>query len=166
MSECIEIFSQVGASEHQIIDVLDFLQRNGLVRSSGAEDIDQRSVVVVSRSGGYYFHRLSRMFIYVEQCLFDTAIEDSAVWHELSQWTQQVEKETSGYKRMRHRATRMKVFLNYLLNLEGETLALIGGAEYLSCVDEIHGAVLHELSVILEKMSRKKAGNNTRRKRR
>lgn len=164
--DCINIFSKVGASQQQIIQALNDLQSNGLIRNNRARDIDETSVIVITRSGGYYDVKLSKMFSYVELCLFDTAIEDTETWQKLADLTRQVEKEPHVYKRMRIRQKRVTLFLTYLEKLEEETLSLIGGAEYLVSLKGIKESVTREVTNILEKIPQpKRAKAVTRRSR-
>ncbi len=69
---------------------------------------------------------LSHKLVYVEECMFDTAIEDFDVWLILSELSIDIESESSVATRMELRRERIRCYLEYEYKLETETLELIG----------------------------------------
>src|SRR5450759_126437 len=118
VSECIDLFASCGASARDVVEVLGLLQNNGLIRTATAESVAPQERVVISRSGGYYLKRLCHTFVYAEQCMLDTAIEDPDVWAKLSELSQQVEAHSSIPDRMQLRRQRIAIFMDYLGSLE------------------------------------------------
>lgn len=108
---CVDLASRMGASENQVVSSLSLLSRNGLVRNVTAEQISSDSTIVVTRSGGYYVRYLTAKFVYAEECMFDTAIEDPDIWARLADLTELIEGEKSVGARMRRRRERIEVFL-------------------------------------------------------
>lgn len=118
VSDCVSELSAVGASELQIVDSLQFLAKNRLVRTVTAEEIAGNSTVVLTRCGGYYSQFLCSSLPYVEACLMDTAIDDRDTWLDLLDLTQRIERGASPPERMTLRVERAKIFLTYLSTLE------------------------------------------------
>jgi len=154
VSECVDLTSPLGASEKDVVDVLGVLQENGLVRTTTAEIVTFDERVVISRSGGYYVKRLSRTFVYVEQCMMDTAIEDSSAWSELADLTQKIEMLTSISDRMQLRRQRIEFFMAYLAGLEQLMFDGTGTAPHLRLIDEIAQEVLRDADTAVEKTAR------------
>jgi hypothetical protein len=130
------------------------LQEHGLVRNQRAEHIEHDSTIVLTKSGGYYAKVLSRRFVYVEECMFDTAIEERDVWTRLHDLTIAVEGERYPSARMEVRRERMRVFLDYLVALEDETLALLRGSAHLPSMRDVREAVLLEVEDALTRARR------------
>ncbi len=155
VSECVDLFASCGASERDVIEVLTLLQDNGLVRTATAEAVAPQERVVITRSGGYYLRRLCRTFVYVEQCMMDTAIEDPAVWKELCALTHDAENESSIPKRMQTRRRRLAAFMDYLGNLEGIMITdETSDVDHLRVIDEISKEVLKDADEAVSKASR------------
>lgn len=123
---CVEMASRMGASEAQVISTLQFLSANGLVRNVTAEEVSGDSTVVLTRTGGYYTRNLSARFVYTEECMFDTAIEDEATWLQLCDLTDQIENEKSVGSRLKQRRARIEVFADYLAALDDDAWKLTG----------------------------------------
>src|SRR5690606_29011172 len=87
--------------------------------------------------GGYYVKMLAHRFAYVDECLYDTCIEDTATWDSLSSLTIDIESSYASVPRMRSRRERINVYLDYLHSLEQEALGEIVGAEHLFIMDSI-----------------------------
>jgi len=155
VDECIELFSKCGASENQIVTCLTFLSRKALVKSVTAEEIGSAATIILARSGGYYAKILSRKHVYVEECMFDTAIEDPAVWHTLSELTTAIEGQPSVVERWRLRRDRTECFLNYLSQLENESLALLGPVSHLASMSQIKESALQDATVAIAKSIRR-----------
>ncbi|HYT44577.1 MAG TPA: hypothetical protein VEP90_19760 [Methylomirabilota bacterium] len=153
IADCILLFSNCGASEIQVIDCLSFLYNRGLIRNVTAEDLDSHSTIVVTKSGGYYAKILSKKLIYVEECMFDTAIEDFDVWQVLSDLTVAIEGEPSIATRMELRRERIKNFLDYQSRLESEILELVGTSS-LASMDQIKASVLQNADEAVAKSKR------------
>ena len=154
VSECIELTSCLGASDRDVVDVLGFLQENGLVRTTTAEAVAPSERVVISRSGGYYLKRLSRTFVYVEQCMMDTAIEDPDTWRELADLTQKIEMLTSISDRMQMRKQRIESFMAYLASVEQLMFDDVAIPSYLRLIGEITQEVVKDADNAVEKAAR------------
>lgn len=122
VSTCIEIFSSLGASAEHLLTMLSALRDRRLVRSVTAEGLDESASVVITRAGAYYTKFLARTFVYAEECMFDTAIEDPATWQQLADLTSVIEGERYAGPRMELRRERIGRFLDYLVALEDEAL--------------------------------------------
>jgi predicted type IV restriction endonuclease len=144
VSDCVNELSRVGASESQIVACLVFLNKNRIVRSITAEDITEKSTVVLSPCGGYYSQFLCCSFPYVEACLMDTAIDDRDTWAELADITQIIDSCPSIADRMVHRVHRAQIFMNYLLLLEEVMLDQFPIESPLRVIKKISGRVLQE----------------------
>jgi hypothetical protein len=142
--DCIQLFTKCGASEHQIISCIGFLARKGLVRNTSAEEMSQGASAVLTRSGGFYSRALCRKHVYVEECMFDTAIDDPVIWQTLSDLTTAIEGESSIPARWELRKERTDHFTNYLCSLETEMLALLGNPDYLGTAASIRDSVLSD----------------------
>lgn len=141
--KCVELFSKSGASEVQILTTLNLLYRFGYIRNISAEDISIDSTIAITRSGSYISKYLNKKLSYVEACMHDTAIEDSNVWNDLIDITEQIEFEHDIPTRVQMREERVEIFTNYLLSLESKFLELSGG-QYLAAIGRIKQAVLSE----------------------
>lgn len=155
IKDCIEIFSRTSASEFQIIETIEFINRKGLVRNVSSEEVRGSSTIVATRSGGYYTKFLTRKFVYVEECMFDTAIEEQDVWRELSEYTSAIEGYTSVATRMELRQERITTFLNYICQLEEEMLAPLGNVEKFALMPLIRSSVLEDVKDAVNKARRR-----------
>lgn len=136
-AELIDLFSRVGGSESQIIECLNQLWKAGLIRSLNSSPIESGSSMAVSRSGGYYVKMLAHRFAYVDECLYDTCIDDTTVWDTLSSMTVAIESSYSIVAKMRSRRERINVYLDYLRAIEQEALGEVAGGEHLFVMDSI-----------------------------
>jgi len=144
VSKCVEIFSRGGASQGNIIDCLNLLQKFGYVRTISGEAIDDESVVAITRSGAYISKFLNRKLVYVEACLFDTAIEDSEAWSDLTAMTGTIETEHDVPTRLQLREERVDYFLQYLSTIESRFLANLRDYDFLGTIQPIRQMVLRE----------------------
>ena len=132
VSICVDLMSPAGASEAQVVEVLRFLAEHSLIRSTASELLTEDSSVVLTRCGAHYVKLLARRFVYVEECMFDTAIEDAGVWQTLYELTDAIEGEKYPGSRMELRYRRIDAFLHYLVDLESQVLSIAPGAGHLS----------------------------------
>ena len=152
VKECAELFFGCGATQDDVISTLGTLIENGLARTTSAEPVSIDSSVVISRCGGYYFKRLCHTFVYSEQCMLDTAIENPKLWAELSSLTLQIEASHSSIPdRMRLRRNCMSTFMGYLLELESLMFEGTEGTNYLRSVGEISKDVLSDAHNAVQK---------------
>jgi len=93
--------------------------------------------MAITRSGGYYVRNLAHKFAYVDECLYDTAIENARTWDALSSATVAIESSHALVARMRSRRARIDVFLDYLRTIEQEALGEVAGGEHLFVMDSI-----------------------------
>jgi hypothetical protein len=140
--DCIQLFTKCGASEHQVISCISFLAKKGLIRNTSAEEMNQGASAVLTRSGGFYSRVLCHKHIYVEECMFDTAIDDPVIWQTLSDLTTAIEGESSILARWELRKERTDHFTNYLCRLETEMLGLLGNPDYLGTAASIRDSAL------------------------
>lgn len=156
MKSLTELASRLGASEAQVINTMETLAKNGLVRSTTAEEISSDSTVVLSRSGAYYARVLGRRFVYAEECMFDTAIEDSSTWTALFDLTTQIEHMAGDIGvRMELRRDRLRMFLDYLERLEADALGSSKGLDYLASIGDLKASVLEEVDEAVIKAKRR-----------
>jgi len=153
--DCVRLFSGCGASPAHVVDCLRFLHQKGLVRSVTAEDLDQESTIVLTRSGGYYTKILSRKFPYVEECMFDTAIDDAEVWQTLQEATAAIEREFVIPRRMEMRKERISAFLDYLYAIESQAVQSLGDDDDLASMPHIRMAVLADVDDAIRKSWRR-----------
>jgi hypothetical protein len=144
ISECANLGAQLGASEGDVVNVLNFLKQHSLIRTVSADLIGNDEKVVITRSGGYYLVRLCRAFVYTEQCMHDTAIEDPGVWEQLCNLTEQIEASTSIPDRMVMRRKRIGVFMEYLLELERLMISETSEAAHVQLIGDITKNILDD----------------------
>jgi hypothetical protein len=152
--DCVEIFSKLGASEGQLISCIAVLAKRGLVRNVAAEDINSNSTIILTRNGGFYSKILSRRHIYVEECMFDTAIDNSNVWNTLYEITMAIDEQANIVKRWKLRLERTDHFTNYLCDLEDQAIELMGNPTQFASTKQIREAVLNEANEALDKTRR------------
>jgi hypothetical protein len=127
VSRCLEALGRFGASENHIVECLTTLREHGLVRTTTAHPVSREESVVLTRSGGYYLQQLAHKLVYVEECMFDTAIDDAKTWDTLLEITQEIQREAYIPRRTALRQERINPFLDYLLHLEEDML--VGAVE-------------------------------------
>jgi hypothetical protein len=119
-----------------------------------AEPAAQDSSAVLTRSGAHYVKFLTKRFVYVEECMFDTAIEDAAVWASLCDLTAAIEGEQYPSSRMELRYRRIEQFLLHLLALENENIALAPGLKHLTSLEAISAAVVEDAKDAIRRAKR------------
>jgi hypothetical protein len=159
LSECLEVIGPMGASASQIQDVLAVLQRNGLVRTVGAERVNSDSTIVATKSGGYYMKMLTREFVYVEECMWDTAVESDETWRQLTDLTSNIEHEQVSYTRMLDRKKRIVIFLDYLQAIEEEVVRDCMQLRPFVTISLIREAVLNDVDGAIRKLEFRRATN-------
>jgi len=152
--DVVDIFSRLGASESQMISCVEFLSKRGLVKNVTAEDINLDSTIILTRNGGFYSKILSRKHVYVEECMFDTAIEDTHVWDALYELTMAINAQSNIVERWKLRRERTDHFTNYLCDLEDQAIELIGKSDQFISAREIREAVLNEANDAISKSIR------------
>jgi len=140
--DCCELMSNMGANEKQVLECLTFLSKQRLVRTTTADSVSMESSIVASRSGGYYMRLLSRMFVYVEECMYDTAIDSHEDWISIRDLTATILTERNVFKRMQHRRVRIELFLSILESIEREVVSSAAILEPFSTIPHIRSAVL------------------------
>ncbi len=150
-SDFVDIFSKLGISENQILNCLNSLYKNGLLRNTSAEDIDINSNIVITRRGGFYIKYLSTKMAYLEACLYDTAIDDDDAWEVLLNYTISIEVETSIPKRMDIRRSRILYFLEYLSKLQKKDMEILGEFDYLECLEDIKKGIISDVDTAVSK---------------
>jgi hypothetical protein len=144
VSEIVEVLGQTGASEPQVVDMLEYLRRQAMVREAGASDVVASSSVSITRTGGYVARVLSHRMAYIEECMLDTAIDDPTAWEELSHLTVSIDHEASIQRRMDLRVQRLGHFTRYLQALEDRSLGGVAAETEMRSIAEIGEAVLSE----------------------
>jgi len=153
VKECIKLFEQCGATKADIVESLSFLHDNALIRTVTAYSVSEKERVVITRSGGYYLKRLSHTFVYVEQCMLDTAIDDFAVWEKMRRLTVQIETEKSSKDRMILRRDRVTIFMKYLQETENLMLGDSPGRVHLKSIRAITVDVTKDADSAVSKAS-------------
>jgi hypothetical protein len=142
--ELVDVFGGIGASEVQVVELVDYLRRQGLIRESNVADVTSSSYVSITRTGGYLAKLLVRRMPYVEECMLDTAIDDRDVWTQLSDLTTAIEHESSIARRMDQRVERLELFTRYIERLENESLSELDADSMLRCARELGESVRAE----------------------
>lgn len=153
--ECVERCSRIGASEGQVLEILRFFAQHRLIKTVSAEDVGRASTVIARKSGGYYCKVLSGRFNYVEECMFDTAIDEDSAWSSLSALSEAVARENRVDLRMELRVRRLITFLDYLRWVE-EKCAESAEASIadLEVVEPVRAAAVAEAELAVEKAKR------------
>lgn len=161
VKEVLDKLSGCSATPMQIITTIDHLAKKDLIRCLSADKISENSVIVATKAGGYYIKILCKRLVYIEECMFDTAIEDIDVWQQISELTNDINRRTNSYSRMTLRKERISLFLSYLKSLEDTLLA---ETEVLNDniinITDIENAIIEEINSALHKIQireRKKA---------
>lgn len=152
--ECIDLFTRAGASEVQTLQCLDYLDKNGLIRNIAAEDIQRNSSVAITRRGAYLSKVMTKRFVYVEECMFDTAIEDGKTWQRLQNLTIEIERQQGSPAQLVSRKLRIEDFLGYLEALEAKFLQLLGNSDDLASVGLIRRSVIRDVGIAISKAIR------------
>jgi hypothetical protein len=155
-SDCVATIGPIGATEAQIESALTTMQKYGLIRTIGAEAVGADSTLVASRAGGYYVRMLAREFVYVEECMWDTAIESDESWRLLSDYTATIEHDRIPYSRMLERKKRIAAFLEYLQGIEDEVLLDRPALRSYATISTIRDAVLRDVDGALRKLEFRK----------
>lgn len=161
VKECLDLLANCGAAHEDTLSALSFLEEHGLIRTVSAEPLTAKVQVVISHSGGYYLKRLAHTFVYAEQCMLDTAIEDTSAWSKLSELTDFIETERELPKRMEARKNRIVEFMNYLSDLEDQMLGSSEKTKHLKSVNKIRNDVVADAEEALRKAEywHKKSGS-------
>lgn len=155
VSEYIDIFSHLGASSSQIIEVISYLKTEGLIKNTSSECINSLSIIEVNRGAAYYLDYLSETMVYTESCLYDTEIIDIDIWQKIKEITVLIEREKNATKRLKIRRDRMVIFLAYLKNLEKKSIPLLGKDHgNLLIMNDISVAVLRNFEGAIKSSSR------------
>jgi hypothetical protein len=147
----IDTFSKIGISENLLIQTLQLLLRNNLVKSSSSENISQTSSISISQSGSYYLGTMANRFEYLESIMFDTSINDDEVWDKLCFYTGVIENYPNVNERIQNRVKRMNVFLGYLEQVENKIFENNEGLTYLKRVEQIKKAIGYQSSFLLSR---------------
>jgi DNA-binding PadR family transcriptional regulator len=154
VKSCIDLFGKSGASPNQIVDCLDFLYKKGLIRTTTSENPSIESSITLTKSGAHYVRLLCEKHVYVEECMFDTAIEDAKTWREIYDLTVAIDGQTSIVTRWILRKQRTKFFTDYLCKVEDECMALLNTNE-LACMRNIQKSALEEADEAIYKSGRR-----------
>lgn len=147
VKELITIFNNFGASENHTISCIKQLIGKSLLRSTTATEINSDSVVTISRCGSYYSNVLIYKFSYVEECMYDTAIDHTEIWSRLEILTSEIDQSASNkVKRMKSRKERIELFLEYLKIKEEKLLSSISNPSHLYSIENIRVNVLREVN--------------------
>jgi len=136
-------FCPAGLSPENVDLIIERLQKEGLIKVLSHDLPKNEQILVITRCGGYYIEFLSKRLVYVEECMYDTSIDDTKVWGALSELTNEIEHEHDVPKRMKTRKERMEVFLEYLISVESNWAKLHPNTD-LIMVESIKEKVLAE----------------------
>ncbi|MFC3815622.1 hypothetical protein [Lysobacter sp. GCM10012299] len=165
VADCCTAMADFGASAQHVIDCLTDLSKQRLVRSTTAEGISAASTIVVTRSGGYYTRILSRKFVYVEECMYDTAIDAPEAWGAIRDLTASILVEKDALRRMKKRRERIELFLNALEQIENEIVTDAPQLATLRTIGEIRAAVLADADDAVRRAAASQRGTPMRRSR-
>ncbi|MBW3129940.1 hypothetical protein [Hymenobacter profundi] len=156
LSDIFNTFHGCGATNTQIIFIITSLEKKGLIRSLSASNITEDSSISATKSGGYYIKVLCKRLVYIEECMFDTAIEDADVWQQIFELTNDINRKTNTYSKMTLRKERMSIFINYIKSLEAHlTSGLNEKLENMLTIEDIEQSVLGEINGALERIRRR-----------
>lgn len=157
IAECCDYICRLGATPGQVEQCIDFLHRNGLVRTTDASSISTSSSIFVTRAGGFYLRILSRKFVYVEEAMYDTAI-DPEKWQRVHDLTATILTDKNALTRMQNRKTRMLVFLQAMDDLEQEIFEEVPHLRPLATISTIRNAVLDDVDDAIRKIRFRQTG--------
>jgi hypothetical protein len=150
--ECCEFMSRIGATSAQVMSCLEFLNKQHLVRTTTSEPVSPDSTIVAARSGGYYVRILSRKFVYVEECMYDTAIDSADAWRLIRDLTAQILTEDNRLTRMQQRKERVTIFLQTLEEIENEIVNDVPVMDSLRTISKIRDSVLVDVEDAIRKI--------------
>jgi len=116
--DIITLFSKAGVSENRIIQILQSMIKNELIRSKEGDEITSEKILFITLCGGYYVSVLSKRFCYIETVMHDTNIHDDTIWERLDTLSQEIDQTTSIVDRMERRQERVLLFIDYLQDIE------------------------------------------------
>lgn len=151
VEECCDLICQIGATPRQVEECLDFLHRNRLLRTTDSAILSSRSTVAASKSGGYYARILSKRFVYVEECMYDTAI-DSTAWNQIHDLTAQILSEKNQLNRMALRKARIELFLQVMEEIENEISNDIPLFKSFQTISSVRAAILDDVDEAMRKI--------------
>ncbi len=134
--EIISLFSKVGVSENRILQVIQSMIKNELIRSKEGDEITPDKTLFITLCGGYYVSVLAKNFTYVETVMHDTNIHNDTIWEQLDVLSQMIEQTSSIVERMELRQERVLLFIDYLLDIENIYLDKIGKYPFLKHIIE------------------------------
>jgi hypothetical protein len=152
--DILNIFTTVGASSFQLLEVLNYLYKNKLVRSTDAQSITETSSLFITQAGGYYINVLSKRIEYIESVILDTAIQTVDFWNELAELTDLIEHESKVSLRLQLRKARLEKFGDYIKMLEDDLIgdnAHLGG---IRLVDNVKTIILKRMDIALRRSGR------------
>lgn len=154
MDYIFSIFVPLGASQDHIINTMSFFYRNGLVRSTSATDITNDSILNITKNGGYYINDLCNKMVYLESCMYDTAIENQEVWGKISSISRDIESNsTRKADRLELRRDRLEIFTDYLKETEADLIEIDESKLLKPVIPLIAESVLREAEEILRRAS-------------
>jgi hypothetical protein len=151
VSELIDLFSKIGASESDICFNLNSLKKFELLNSKDASPINKESIVYITLSGAYYISYLSQVICYHDAVMMDTPIYDDQVFDSLVSLSHAIEHEHSIVKRLELRRDRNICFLNYLREIEKKSLHEIMNNQDLFSFEKISSRISRELKNIIQR---------------
>jgi len=107
----------VGVCEADVMQVLEDLFHFRAIRTIDAASLNPRSIIMLTRFGGYLVKELSHKFSYLEPCALDAEIFDQDNWDRLVQITEDINSARS-MDRINRRVDRVRAFVAILANCE------------------------------------------------
>ena len=151
LQELVDHWGVLGAAGDTVENLVLFLRRENLIRHVSVSPDRSQGTVAITRSGGYYVNRLCLRFVYVEECMHDTAIDEEITWNRLSEISYAVESENSVQKRMQLREERLELFTSYLVGLEQEVLSTAPFLSEVAMCHQIKEQAMKEVAVALRR---------------
>lgn len=109
---------RLGIQNADCAKVVEDLLSNSALRTADGRPLHDGSKLIPTRFGGYWIKEMATRFDYLEPCLIDASIYDDEVWNKLSTITVEVESNSDVLPRLEKRLERVRVFLDYLLQIE------------------------------------------------
>lgn len=134
--DIINIFTKIGVSDNRILQIIQSMVKNELVRSKEGDEITSDKTLYITLCGGYYASVLSKNFTYIETVMHDTNIHNDSIWEQLDVLSQMIEQTQSIVERMEQRQERILIFMDYLQDIENIYLEKIGKFPFLKHISE------------------------------
>jgi hypothetical protein len=153
LSQIVDVISKLGVSRDLILNVLNYLRKNSLIHSND-DDLNTNSLYSITLSGGYYVTIMAKKIVYLETIMYDTNVYDLGYWEKLKVLTIEIENNYSMVDRLELREERMRIFMDYLEEIEKSILNSTKLLE-LSCIKDYKLSVLKQFVSVIKKVKKR-----------